>query len=97
MLLDGVLSGARSARGRLVVVSGEAGVGKSRVVRETAAEARAQGTTVLWGRAAPGGGALRAVAEAVLAWGRGTASDEIGSGPFRFASERFAAGERGAR
>ena len=41
---------ARDGRGRLVLVSGEAGIGKSRLVRELAREVHRQGVIVLHGR-----------------------------------------------
>lgn len=41
---------ARAGRGGLVVVSGEAGVGKTRLVEELADQLRWQGVRVLWGR-----------------------------------------------
>lgn len=47
--LDGTLSGS----GRLVFVTGEAGVGKSRLTREIVVSAREKGFHVLFGRAVP--------------------------------------------
>jgi len=44
--LTDVLGGA----GRLFLLSGESGIGKSRLAEELAAEARALGTRVIWGR-----------------------------------------------
>jgi DNA-binding SARP family transcriptional activator len=49
-LLDG-LEAARAGHGRLVVVLGEAGIGKSRLVAEVAADASARGIRVALGRA----------------------------------------------
>src|SRR5688500_14198857 len=46
------LTAARTGMGHTVLVSGEPGIGKTRLVEELAAEARAQGTPVLWGRCA---------------------------------------------
>jgi len=50
--------------GRLVLVSGEAGVGKSRLVREFAAGAERSGVSVLVGRAVPDGEPYRPLVEA---------------------------------
>ena len=60
---------AFSGRGGLVVVAGEAGVGKSRLVREAADAARAGGATVLVGRAVETATptAFRPLSEALLA------------------------------
>jgi DNA-binding SARP family transcriptional activator len=43
------LTRADEGAGRMVVVTGEAGVGKTRLVEELATEARRQGAAVLWG------------------------------------------------
>jgi DNA-binding SARP family transcriptional activator len=43
------LTRADDGRGRMIIVAGEAGVGKTRIVEEFAAEARRRGTAVLWG------------------------------------------------
>jgi DNA-binding CsgD family transcriptional regulator/tetratricopeptide (TPR) repeat protein len=61
--LEAALTGA----GGVVVLLGEAGLGKSRLAREFASEARSRHCTVLSGRALPGSGsaALRAFADAL--------------------------------
>ena len=55
--LDGMLSAAASGRGSLRVLSGEAGIGKTRLADETAARATARGFAIAWGRAWETGGA----------------------------------------
>jgi DNA-binding CsgD family transcriptional regulator/tetratricopeptide (TPR) repeat protein len=57
----------RTTTGRMVLVHGEAGVGKSRLVREATAVARRLGVTVFSGRAVPSGEAYRPLAEALSA------------------------------
>jgi DNA-binding SARP family transcriptional activator len=47
--LDERLRRAQEGRGGLILVSGEAGVGKTRLVAEFVADARGHGATVLWG------------------------------------------------
>jgi DNA-binding SARP family transcriptional activator len=44
------LASARAGQGRLVLVAGEMGIGKSYLVRRLAAEAKADGQEVIWGR-----------------------------------------------
>ncbi len=72
---DGELAQARrlvdaavAGRGSVLAVTGEAGIGKSRLLAEVAGAAGAAGCTVLTGRATPGGGAFRPLAEAVIRW-----------------------------
>jgi DNA-binding SARP family transcriptional activator len=48
---------ARSGTGRLVLLTGEPGIGKSRLADELSAHAQARGATVLWGRCWEAGGA----------------------------------------
>jgi DNA-binding SARP family transcriptional activator len=48
---------ARSGTGRLVLLTGEPGIGKSRLADELSAHAQVRGATVLWGRCWEAGGA----------------------------------------
>jgi DNA-binding SARP family transcriptional activator len=56
-VLDGVLAGARGGRGRVVLVAGEPGIGKTRLAEEAARRAAAAGMQVAWGRCHEGDGA----------------------------------------
>jgi DNA-binding CsgD family transcriptional regulator/DNA-binding transcriptional ArsR family regulator len=69
-VLDRAAAGCRDGGGSALVVAGEAGVGKSRLLAEASLRARGAGMLVLRGRATSGAGQapFRAVAEA-LAWG----------------------------
>lgn len=60
-----LLHGVAAGRGATLLVTGEAGIGKSRLTGELAARAGAAGLTVRTGRAVEGGGTYRAVAEAL--------------------------------
>jgi tetratricopeptide (TPR) repeat protein len=56
-LLDDALTRARTGEGSLVVVTGEAGIGKTRFCREVAGHARRDGFAVGWGTCWSDGGA----------------------------------------
>jgi DNA-binding CsgD family transcriptional regulator/tetratricopeptide (TPR) repeat protein len=93
VLLDGLLDEAARGRGRVVLVTGEPGVGKSRLVAEHVERARSAGTPVLVGRAVEGGGAFRPLADALLAHqrqGRLPPADALG--PFAPALGRLVPG-----
>jgi DNA-binding CsgD family transcriptional regulator len=66
--LRSALAAAHGGAGGLVFLTGEAGIGKSRLARELAAEARAHGATVLAGRAVPTSASIpyRPLTEALL-------------------------------
>ncbi len=49
-ILDQALAAARAGRGRLVLVAGEAGIGKTRLASEVAAAASDYGVVAAWGR-----------------------------------------------
>jgi hypothetical protein len=51
------LERACSGEGRLILFTGEPGIGKSRLAEQLAAEAAARGATVAWGRCWEAGGA----------------------------------------
>jgi DNA-binding CsgD family transcriptional regulator/tetratricopeptide (TPR) repeat protein len=66
--LRSALAAAQDGAGGVMFLSGEAGIGKSRLASELAAEARARGATVLAGRAVPTGASIpyRPLTEALL-------------------------------
>jgi DNA-binding CsgD family transcriptional regulator len=61
-----LVDGAAAGRGAALLVAGEAGIGKTRLLDEVAARAAEHGLPVLSGRAVQGGGTFRAVAGAVI-------------------------------
>lgn len=84
-LLTAAVASAAEGRGSSVFVLGEPGIGKSRLVEETAAAAVRSGFRVLRGRAASAGRAvpLRPLAEAVISGLRGEGAPEDGDlGPY---------------
>lgn len=78
--------------GGSVAVVGEAGIGKTRLLDEVAAAAATAGLTVLTGRAVPGGGVFRPLAEAVLPRLDDPAGDGDAVRPYRAALERLRSG-----
>jgi DNA-binding CsgD family transcriptional regulator len=70
--LEEALTEARAGSGSVVFLVGEAGIGKSRLLRETATRALDLGMAVLPGRAVPGGARtpFRPLIEAVQSWTR---------------------------
>ena len=55
--LVAALDRALGGQGQLVLVAGEAGIGKTRIAEELCADARAHGTPIAWGRCHEGEGA----------------------------------------
>ncbi|HEY9084822.1 MAG TPA: AAA family ATPase [Candidatus Tyrphobacter sp.] len=56
---------AARCRGGTVIISGEAGIGKTRLAREIAVIAQSEGARILWGVTQPGGRPYDAIAEAI--------------------------------
>ena len=56
-VIDQALAGTATGRGRVVLVAGEPGIGKTRLAEEAARHARASGITVAWGRSDQDAGA----------------------------------------
>ncbi len=56
-LLEAGIDDALAGRGRLFVVVGDAGAGKTRLADEVASRAKQRGSRILWGRGWDGGGA----------------------------------------
>ena len=90
--LQAALAGAEAGRGGTVFLTGEAGIGKSRLIRETTRTAAAHGFTVLTGRAVAGSvpTPFRPFAEALVSAGRaGRLPDRADLDPFRPALGRL--------
>jgi class 3 adenylate cyclase/tetratricopeptide (TPR) repeat protein len=85
-LLEHKLADARAGRGGLVMVVGEPGIGKTRTLEEFAANSRAHGALVVWGRcyegewAPPYGSFAEAIAEYVRAADAGHLRRELDYG-----------------
>ena len=63
-ILTGAIEATRRGQGEAVLLTGEAGVGKTRLLIETQREAEGRGVLVLKGRAIESGGAYRPLVEA---------------------------------
>lgn len=64
--IDAAIDGVVAGRGAVLTFVGEPGVGKSRLLIETARRAETAGLRVAFGRAVPGAGAYRALAAALI-------------------------------
>lgn len=78
-ILSSALDEALGSHGRLVLVTGEAGIGKTRLAAELAAMARSRGALVLWGAAYEGESAppYNPFAEALTSYIRGAELDAL--------------------
>src|SRR4051812_50013380 len=77
-----------AGRGGVLLVVGEAGVGKSRLLAEAAELARGRQVHVLSGQAAESGGAYRPLIEALLRGGGDDLDPGTGAAPYRAARGR---------
>lgn len=80
------LEAAVSGRGKLFLLAGEAGIGKTRLAAEIATEASQRGAEVLWGRCWEGGGApaywpwVQVIRRHAQACGRSALARQMGNG-----------------
>ena len=95
--VERVLAAARDGHGRMLLVTGEAGIGKSRMLDEAARLAAGAGMAVLSGRAVEGGGTFRPIADALIAHLRDREVTESAAlRPYRWALQRIVPGWAGA-
>ena len=89
----GLVDAAARGQGGALLVTGEAGIGKSRLAEELRGRAAAAGMTVLVGRSVDGGGTYRAVTEALARLLRTrVALDDPALRPYRAALRRLLPG-----
>jgi hypothetical protein len=90
VLLRDLLGQARSGHGQFLMIIGEPGAGKSRLLNTLSSYARVTDVTVLSGRAVEGAGTFRPLAEALMPQLRaGTLPDAPGLRPYRAALGRL--------
>jgi predicted ATPase len=81
--LDAALEAAASGQGSLVLVTGDPGIGKTRLAHELTVRARSRGALVLWGTCWEGGGAPAywPWVQVIRSWIReaGVSLDELGA------------------
>ena len=82
-ILTGAIEAAKSGRGDAVLLTGEAGVGKTRLLVEAQREAERRGVLVLKGRAVESGGAYRPLVEAFARASAPFAQADLAAGPPR--------------
>jgi DNA-binding CsgD family transcriptional regulator len=92
--LEGLLADAREGRGRVSLIEGEAGIGKTRLLDEARERALAHGMTVLAARGGElerdfGFGIVRQLLEPVLARAEGAARAQLLAGAARLAGPVF--------
>ena len=91
--LDQLVADARAGRGRMVVVTGEPGIGKSALLAAAHARVAAGGGRVLVGRGAENRGPFRPLAEALLGlWRSADIREAEALRPFRHALDRVLPG-----
>ncbi|MGH7818908.1 MAG: ATP-binding protein, partial [Candidatus Binatia bacterium] len=89
--LEAGLQGTLAGRGRLFLVLGEPGIGKTRLADEIASRARARGLTAVWGRCWEAGGApaywpwTQAVRAVIAALAPEVLAEKLGVGAHRLA------------
>jgi class 3 adenylate cyclase len=89
--LRGAIDDAVGRRGRTVLISGESGIGKTRLASEAAAYAALRGAQVLWGRSYAGAGApaywpwVQVIRDYARGHDAETVASDLGSGAFEIA------------
>jgi DNA-binding CsgD family transcriptional regulator len=81
--MEAGLAAVQRGGGGLLLITGEAGIGKSWLLAETARRAAGRGMVVLSGRAVAGGGAFRPVVEALVAAAPAALAAEERLAPYR--------------
>src|SRR5262245_17062848 len=98
--LDAALIGATGGRGRMFLIAGEPGIGKTRLAEQIAAGADERGATVLWGRCWEGEGApafwpwVQVIRTYMRACDSNTLAAQLGIGAPYVAQHRPAASRR---